>query len=585
LSHLGPQERMSRETTLQQKKASLEAWLHREAQTLQQYRVDLAEKHQKTLQLLRKQQTTILDDELIQWKRRQQLAGNGGPPEGTLDVLQTWCEKLAEIIWQNRQQIRRAEHLCQQLPIPGPVEEMLSELNGTITDIISALVTSTFIIEKQPPQVLKTQTKFAATVRLLVGGKLNVHMNPPQVKATIISEQQAKALLKNESTRNESSGEILNNCCVMEYHQATGTLSAHFRNMSLKRIKRSDRRGAESVTEEKFTILFESQFSVGGNELVFQVKTLSLPVVVIVHGSQDNNATATVLWDNAFAEPGRVPFAVPDKVQWPQLCEALNMKFKAEVQSSRGLTKENLVFLAQKLFNSTSSHLEDYSSTTVSWSQFNRVSGLGSVPGQSRSPKVPVGFGTEGLLLPQNQCSYWEFGWSHFLLEWCKNETNTHAPRSCLPAERMFWNLMPFTTRDFSIRSLADRLGDLSYLIYVFPDRPKDEVFSKYYTPVLCESTPAKAVDGYVKPQIKQVVPEFVSASGDSAPGGPTYMDQAPSPAVCSQPHYNMYAQNPDTMMDPEGDFDLDDSIDVARHVEELLRRPVDTQWIPHAQS
>lgn len=149
----------------------------------------------------------------------------------------------------------------------------------------------------------------------------------------------------------------------------------------------------------------------------------------------------------------------------------------------------------------------------------------------------------------------------------------------------MFWNLMPFTTRDFSIRSLADRLGDLSYLIYVFPDRPKDEVFSKYYTPVLCESTPAKAVDGYVKPQIKQVVPEFVNASGDSAPGGATYMDQAPSPAVCSQPHYNMYTQNPDPVLDPEGDFDLEDTMDVARHVEELLRRPVDSQWIPHAQS
>lgn len=52
-------------------------------------------------------------------------------------------------------------------------------------------------------------------------------------------------------------------------------------------------------------------------------------------------------------------------------------------------------------------------------------------------------------------------------------------------ADRNLWNLKPFTTRDFSIRSLADRLGDLSYLIYVFPDRPKDEVFSKYYTPVL----------------------------------------------------------------------------------------------------
>ncbi|NXN55140.1 STA5B protein, partial [Rynchops niger] len=539
LSQLGPQERLSRETTLQQKKASLEAWLHREAQTLQQYRVDLAEKHQKTLQLLRKQQTTILDDELIQWKRRQQLAGNGGPPEGTLDVLQTWCEKLAEIIWQNRQQIRRAEHLCQQLPISGPVEEMLSELNGTITDIISALVTS------------------------------------------------------------ESSGEILNNCCVMEYHQATGTLSAHFRNMSLKRIKRSDRRGAESVTEEKFTILFESQFSVGGNELVFQVKTLSLPVVVIVHGSQDNNATATVLWDNAFAEPGRVPFAVPDKVQWPQLCEALNMKFKAEVQSSRGLTKENLVFLAQKLFNSTSSHLEDYSSTTVSWSQFNRE----NLPG--RNYTFWQWFDGVMEVLKKHLKPHWNDGailgfvnkqQAHdllinkpdgtFLLRFSDSEIGgiTIAWKFD-SSERMFWNLMPFTTRDFSIRSLADRLGDLSYLIYVFPDRPKDEVFSKYYTPVLCESTPAKAVDGYVKPQIKQVVPEFVSASGDSAPGGATYMDQAPSPAVCSQPHYNMYTQNPDAVLDPEGDFDLDDTMDVARHVEELLRRPMDSQWIPHAQS
>lgn len=75
------------------------------------------------------------------------LVGDGG--RGKLGLSTRWvlsllpprCEKLAEIIWQNRQQIRRAEHLCQQLPIPGPVEEMLSELNGTITDIISALVT------------------------------------------------------------------------------------------------------------------------------------------------------------------------------------------------------------------------------------------------------------------------------------------------------------------------------------------------------------------------------------------------------------------------------------------------------------
>uniref|UniRef100_A0A4W5LQJ9 STAT transcription factor all-alpha domain-containing protein n=1 Tax=Hucho hucho TaxID=62062 RepID=A0A4W5LQJ9_9TELE len=57
---------------------------------------DLAEKHQKSLQLLRKQQTIILDDELIHWKRRQQLAGNGGPAEGGLDILQS-CEAAQQL--------------------------------------------------------------------------------------------------------------------------------------------------------------------------------------------------------------------------------------------------------------------------------------------------------------------------------------------------------------------------------------------------------------------------------------------------------------------------------------------------------
>lgn len=93
-------------------------------------------------------------------------------------------------------------------------------LSTQITQLLSSLVTSTFIIEKQPPQVMKTNTRFTSTVRLLVGAKLNVHMTPPQVKASIISESQANALLKNDKMKNgEVSGEILNNVGSMEYHQ------------------------------------------------------------------------------------------------------------------------------------------------------------------------------------------------------------------------------------------------------------------------------------------------------------------------------------------------------------------------------
>lgn len=49
------------------------------------------------------------------------------------------------------------------------------------------------------------------------------------------------------------------------------------------------------------------------------------------------------------------------------------MKYKAEVQSNRGLSEENLVFLAQKAFSSSSNNPDDYRSMTMTWSQFNRV--------------------------------------------------------------------------------------------------------------------------------------------------------------------------------------------------------------------
>ena len=96
--------------------------------------------------------------------------------------------------------------------------------------------------------------------------------------------------------------------------------------------------------------------------------TLSLPVVVIVHGNQEPHAWATVTWDNAFAEPGRVPFTVPDKVPWCQVAEALNVKFRSS--TGRSLTEDNLRFLAEKAFRGNTSGCQDYTNLMLSWAQF-----------------------------------------------------------------------------------------------------------------------------------------------------------------------------------------------------------------------
>lgn len=60
----------------------------------------------------------------------------------------------------NRQQIKEAERLKQKLSLDPPgMTDVLPQLNAQITQLLSSLVTSTFIIEKQPPQVMKTNTR------------------------------------------------------------------------------------------------------------------------------------------------------------------------------------------------------------------------------------------------------------------------------------------------------------------------------------------------------------------------------------------------------------------------------------------
>ena len=332
-------------------KESMENATRQKYLNLVQKRSALFNTYVEIYKLVREVQSQVLDKELIRWKRDQQLAGNGHPMGFSLEVLQEWCEGLADIIWTMRQQVRQLEGLREKLGEAQNTANILQELLGNITELLSNLVTGTFIIEKQPPQVMKTNTRFTATVRLLVGGVLNVHMAAPAVTVSIVSESQANALLTSPTNipkkkDDYSSGDILNGNGTMEHHATTKQVSVAFRNLQLKKIKRTEKKGTESVMDEKFSVLFWTEFLIG--ELKFQLWTLSLPVVVIVHGNQEPQALATVTWDNAFAEWGRRPFVVPEKVSWAQAGAALNMKWKAACGSP--LTDDNLYFLACKAF-------------------------------------------------------------------------------------------------------------------------------------------------------------------------------------------------------------------------------------------
>ncbi|XP_028347021.1 signal transducer and activator of transcription 6 isoform X3 [Physeter macrocephalus] len=403
------------------------------------------------------------------WKRQQQLAGNGAPFEESL----------------------------------APLQE------------------SSFLVEKQPPQVLKTQTKFQAGVRFLLGLRfLAAPAKPLMVRADMVTEKQARELSmpQGPGAGAESTGEIINNTVPLENSLPGNCCSALFKNLLLKKIKRCERKGTESVTEEKCAVLFSTSFTLSTSKLPIQLQALSLPLVVIVHGNQDNNAKATILWDNAFSEMDRVPFVVAERVPWEKMCETLNLKFMAEVGTHRGLLPEHFLFLAQKIFTDNSLSMEAFQHRSVSWSQFNKEILLG------RGFTFWQWF--DGVLDLTKRClrSYWSdrliIGFiskqyvtslllnepdGTFLLRFSDSEiggiTIAHVIRG-QDGSPQIENIQPFSAKDLSIRSLGDRIRDLAQLKNLYPKKPKDEAFRSHYKPEQL----GKDGRGYVPATIKMTV-------------------------------------------------------------------------------
>jgi len=489
-------------------------------------------------------QTRVLDLELIGWKHRQKSAGNGYKmPENKLDRLQVWCSGLAEIIWQMRQQVNTLKSLNSRFS-DGNSQQQAQQIEmflGNITELLSNLVTGTFVIEKQPPQVMKTNTRFSATVRLLVGSVLNIHMGAPKVYVSIVNETQANQLLSHASTEEKKKedyacGDILNNSGAMEFHNTTRTVSCAFRNLQLKKIRRTEKKGQESVMDEKFAILVWTEFELG--ELRFQLWTFSLPVVVIVHGNQESQALSTIVWDNGFAEWGRTAFMVNEKVPWGRMGEVLSMKWKSVCGAD--LTEDQLYSLACKALRNNNLHRHNYNDALISWQHFCKE------------------------LLPDRTFTFWE--WFHRAMDltqyrlaslWKEGHVMGFVDKQ--NAQNLLMNkqvgafllrfsdselggisitfktqdesgvrvdsLYPFSKKDLEQRSMADIVFDITNLLFVVGSKGNEipkESLKKFLTPPPGQRSGeggAKPNPGYIRTSFKTTV-EGLPPSQPCFPGG-----------------------------------------------------------------
>lgn len=105
----------------------------------------------------------IINKQLFKWRENQVLVGNGAQPmdPNVLNKIQNWCENLARLLWNMRKQLKIMPMYCEQLNNEDQnIPDMLMELSSKVANFLQVLVKQTVIVEAQPPQVLKTNTRF-----------------------------------------------------------------------------------------------------------------------------------------------------------------------------------------------------------------------------------------------------------------------------------------------------------------------------------------------------------------------------------------------------------------------------------------
>ena len=106
--------------------------------------------------------------EISRWKVMQQRSLSGCPMEpGLLDEIQIWFGPSIDAVM-HFNGLMKFYDVFDESKEDGSV---IGELLETINSHFISLMGESIVIEQQPPQVLKTQTKFEASIRSLLGEK------------------------------------------------------------------------------------------------------------------------------------------------------------------------------------------------------------------------------------------------------------------------------------------------------------------------------------------------------------------------------------------------------------------------------
>uniref|UniRef100_A0A8B9GQ86 Signal transducer and activator of transcription n=1 Tax=Amazona collaria TaxID=241587 RepID=A0A8B9GQ86_9PSIT len=503
-------------------------------------------------------QTALINEELVEWKRRQQTACIGGPPNACLDQLQNWFTIVAESLQQVRQQLKKLEELEQKFTYdPDPITKNKQVLQDRTHSLFKQLIQSSFVVERQPcmpthpqrPLVLKTGVQFTVKLRLLVKlQELNYNLKVKVLFDKDVSEKNSVKGFRKFNILGTSTK-------VMNMEESTnGSLAAEFRHLQLKEQKNAGSRTNEGpliVTEELHSLSFETQLCQPG--LVIDLETTSLPIVVISNVSQLPSGWASILWFNMLStDPKNLSFFLnPPYAKWSKLSEVLSWQFSSVTK--RGLNADQLSMLGEKLLGSHD--------CLIPWTRFCKEN--------INDKNFPFWLWIEGILelIKKHLLCLWNDGCimgfiskekertllkdqspGTFLLRFSESSregaiTFTWVEGSQIGKSPQFHSVEPYTKKELSAVTFPDIIRNYKVMAaenipenplrFLYPDIPKDNAFGKYY------SRPKEAPEpmdldspkgnGYIKTElisVSEVHPSRLQSPENLLPMSPEEFDE-----------------------------------------------------------
>ncbi|KAF7468622.1 Hypothetical predicted protein [Marmota monax] len=284
----------------------------------------------------------------------------------------------AKLLFHLRQLLKQLDELRHISYDGDPLIKGVNVQNAQVTELLQSLLHRAFIVETQPcmpqtphrPLILKTGSKFTVRTRLLV--RLQEGSESLTVEVSIDSNspegfRKFNILTSNQKTltpeKGQSDGLIWDFGFLMLVEQRSSGSG------------KGGNKGLLAVTEELHIISFTVKYVYQGLKL--QLKTDTLPVVIISNMNQLSIAWASILWFNLLSPnpQNQQFFTSPPQAPWSLLGPALSWQFSSYV--GRGLNPQQLGMLKNKLFGQNSGG-ED---ALLSWADFSkRESPPGKLP-------------------------------------------------------------------------------------------------------------------------------------------------------------------------------------------------------------